>query len=880
MRDTRYYAEKVLCYLRPLLVFTGVLAAFIGFQTEMELKINVTGLVIAFLIASYGMMFLYRYLNYMPGGRWLGLIAVGVLELVYFLRFFVPVVKGAQYVINSYLKQFIEYTHLKVDLLSYISSEESYTTEYCVTLFLVSLGILLIAIISFSFYTKRSILPFLICTFPILILPITVGNVLAYRDTVLYLFSFVIVIGTGTGKRQQEKEEWVQHRVAVILAAIMLICTVAASFLMTEGKYEEKYNRLLKIKISLEELADFSTTDFMGWLKANFGVDAIDYGTVGERGEVHYNGDTLVEIQSDSGLQGEIFLKGFIGDKFEDNQWKMYGADEDYYLPKKEWLADRYGVDPDNWDKVLIAQMKKIGESIEEFGTSVEEDRQQSTTARTMKIRNVGLGRGNRVLPYYAAADYKYTEEGKIYLMTGSSYNVSYYSHLAGKLMKETTYSLFLRNYYTENEWVLNSGNSVLNNLNMNETRDFIRRYYLSVPDKYKTVFQKFFDKYNAGALFYVSDSPKYPVAQDSLPEGYNLTTASIEEVIQNIQGYLAKEATYTLSPGATPDGEDAISYFMTKNKKGYCVHFASAATMLFRLCGIPARYAEGVKTVIPLRTTDTVKIEDSEAHAWVEIYRDDVGWIPVEVTPGIGNIRNEGNTELDNTETPESSPETPQSVETPTPTPEGMDSFPEENESGEEPSVFEGDDGQNESEEEVSEEGEENPSDDEEMEYDDIDGEDSEGNGGGKSKNSSEAMSPVLKTVLSVIGMIAAVLILLYGQLVLRRMIYQKRLAGLNKRNRIIRMFLHLRPLLRKYGIDYTGQSSDDYIRLVAKETDCSIEEAGTFVTELLKAEFGGSQLSTEDYRAFGKAYRKIRRKLFGKMPLLRRIWFRVVHG
>ncbi len=90
---------------------------------------------------------------------------------------------------------------------------------------------------------------------------------------------------------------------------------------------------------------------------------------------------------------------------------------------------------------------------------------------------------------------------------------------------------------------------------------------------------------------------------------------------------------------------------------QGYCTHFASAATIIMRNAGIPARYVEGyhiqsnlsvaeeVKEYTDIRENINFKVEnkynlytipvlDSSAHAWTEIYVDGYGWIPLEFTP------------------------------------------------------------------------------------------------------------------------------------------------------------------------------------------------------------------------------------------------------
>lgn len=111
-----------------------------------------------------------------------------------------------------------------------------------------------------------------------------------------------------------------------------------------------------------------------------------------------------------------------------------------------------------------------------------------------------------------------------------------------------------------------------------------------------------------------------------------------LEEVTAFIGYALQDMASYTLTPGRPPVNEDIVEYFLFDNGEGYCQHFAAAATLLYRLYGIPARYASGY-LVQPsdFRLQDgtwRAEVTDMSAHAWTEIFLEDYGWTPVEVTP------------------------------------------------------------------------------------------------------------------------------------------------------------------------------------------------------------------------------------------------------
>ena len=137
---------------------------------------------------------------------------------------------------------------------------------------------------------------------------------------------------------------------------------------------------------------------------------------------------------------------------------------------------------------------------------------------------------------------------------------------------------------------------------------------------------------------------------------------------IDYVRSYLANNFVYTTAPGHVPEGRDAVDYFLTESRQGYCTYFASAAVMMFRAAGIPARYVEGyvipshrvsggAQTSVLNRWAEKCGLEDapaviegrnaqvrnSDAHAWVEVYLTGYGWRTVEVTPSVDAGRPEG---------------------------------------------------------------------------------------------------------------------------------------------------------------------------------------------------------------------------------------------
>lgn len=108
-----------------------------------------------------------------------------------------------------------------------------------------------------------------------------------------------------------------------------------------------------------------------------------------------------------------------------------------------------------------------------------------------------------------------------------------------------------------------------------------------------------------------------------------------IEDAVIYVRDTLDELADYSLSPGKIAGDVDFVDAFLFEKKAGYCMHFASAGTVMFRLLGIPARYVEGF--YMSPSGSSFQDITEENAHAWVEIYLRNLGWVPIEVTPGFG---------------------------------------------------------------------------------------------------------------------------------------------------------------------------------------------------------------------------------------------------
>lgn len=123
-----------------------------------------------------------------------------------------------------------------------------------------------------------------------------------------------------------------------------------------------------------------------------------------------------------------------------------------------------------------------------------------------------------------------------------------------------------------------------------------------------------------------------------------DLMEEKYDDVINFVRRTLLDRCEFVDEAQKLPKGEDYIDYFLNESRRGDSTAFASAAVMMFRMCGIPARYVEGYVAPTNIFSEDVsglyyAVLQDDNAHTWAEIYVPYAGWTPVEVTPGFDGM-------------------------------------------------------------------------------------------------------------------------------------------------------------------------------------------------------------------------------------------------
>ncbi len=128
-----------------------------------------------------------------------------------------------------------------------------------------------------------------------------------------------------------------------------------------------------------------------------------------------------------------------------------------------------------------------------------------------------------------------------------------------------------------------------------------------------------------------------------ALPEGYNPQTLAMaqqwrsrgdqpQQIIDNFLALISNQFSYTLQPKLL--GKHSVDDFLWNTKEGYCEHYASAFVVFMRAAGIPARVVAGYQGGEVIE--DFLQVSQTDAHAWAEVWLEDIGWKRIDPTAAI----------------------------------------------------------------------------------------------------------------------------------------------------------------------------------------------------------------------------------------------------
>lgn len=706
-------------------------------------------------------------------------------------------------------------------------------------------------------YKRTSIALFLAIV--IFSLPFVVGLIPELKYLLAFLMGFLPL-----AIKIKWKDSMLGIQVKLVSYVAIGILTIFCAFLLPRDVYQENLESIRAIKKDIQDIrhsnvfetVSYSFSDTMLFQGGGIfdSVGGLSDGVLGSKGKITYDKKTdfVYKEYCWYGLEDvadyDIYLRSYVGTDYTNKSWHSLSteAQQKYEALCNEWdysfeqiFVDLYGIKLVNSDMIL-ADSKEI--------------------FRWFEIVKRDVGRKHMLLPY---GNYNQVFEQDGLLYTKQSYLKKEYTEQFLHAIQQYTAQNSLIDLIYEIQFV-----------NEEEYRDNIDLdlYYIEYLLEQKEKYQKVFEKEKVYRDFVYETYTKVP--EDIAPRFqeeiksikamnsedayifYNpesdISVSDALRVFQiagNCKKLIDDKAYYSLEPGVTPEGKDFIDYFLYENKKGYCSYFATAAVIYLRLCGIPTRYVEGYKFASDLLWEESkkdereefisyeIEVTDENAHAWVEVYINGLGWIPYDVTPGLGSRNyDQKSNDTEHNVTSSVASATPTVTPSTTPSPQVSNDTQLKNRTDKGTEVSE------------------------------------------SVKNKGSGLLIEIKVMIAVMIFLCAMVIsiLLRKKFIERK---HKKLERIQFQNKRVKFYYNqVNKMVRcKCLLQKEQEISSDLNRVQEAFPDITIEELEQFIQIVEKATFGSGQVSDYECMKIKMLYMKVRETLYRNSGFIKKIYYKV---
>lgn len=622
------------CLLRAMVLFLLTFGSIGGFLSAFAISYNYILVIVFYMTLSLFFAWLYSLPKFFL--RDLGYVLFFIIFVfsVLQLRFYAN--SGLYEVVNRLMEVAQAFFELAGVRQYEVTIDNQYLTVAIVAIFI---GLIYIIILNIWLSSRISVFWTAMFTFPLLLIPLYMKMI---PDSI-YIISLVtgyvtVLVFKGNGhflsiakevafqikgfrkNRIIYTQDATVFRQILLRALVMVFCVVIiTAAVFPKSTFERMFKKDWLREATSETIGNFVLLGFSGLYDRYDSTGGMSGGKLGGVANVtpDYQPDLIVTFAPYT--NEAVYLKAYTGGRYGDNRW------EDIYrvATYEEMPVEENAMDASVGTQMMEQQINGLevfeDETMKEQALSIRKAYQTGVDYvgyGKMDIKNVGANISYLYYPYYTNfGDYtKYHNYGLMRSIHGL------------ELQETATYY-----YYPQVVYDKSVGEKKPSEVDTSS----IDEIYMEVPLKNQEVIQA-----ECEAIGLHKDMTE-------------------NEIIEVVREYFAANIPYTLKPGATPRKEDFINYFLTKNRKGYCAHFASAATLIFRQMGMPARYVEGYAFGLEAALASEesynkkyfdyydgyskigeaavldVEVTDAMAHAWVEVYIADFGWKVVEVTPG-----------------------------------------------------------------------------------------------------------------------------------------------------------------------------------------------------------------------------------------------------
>jgi transglutaminase-like putative cysteine protease len=103
---------------------------------------------------------------------------------------------------------------------------------------------------------------------------------------------------------------------------------------------------------------------------------------------------------------------------------------------------------------------------------------------------------------------------------------------------------------------------------------------------------------------------------------------------VRAVETWLRTQGRYTDAPPDFGQTRSPVEAFLLERTEGHCEYFATAMVLLLRSAGLPARIVNGFAGGRVNALADFLEVAQSDAHTWVEVPYEELGWVRYDPTP------------------------------------------------------------------------------------------------------------------------------------------------------------------------------------------------------------------------------------------------------
>lgn len=342
-------------------------------------------------------------------------------------------------------------------------------------------------------------------------------------------------------------------------------------------------------------------------------------------GKPKQEGKELFHITMDERPEQTVYLRGFVAGDYVGGSWKS--------APKQEFS---------DWAQKQGLSTRECMELVQNFPYRKLEGLEGRVGGRSSHQVNIELETsvpGYTLVPYYTRIPEGQPMEGDGSLSPGN-----------GKAFQWDSF-LYPAMFLALGEWQQEHGKGEGSEGEgiWESYADYVQKVYTRLPEQgleslralvEEYGYQWFTEsQYGAEAGAGQTEEDQQGAGNGKGPEGRDTTLGRVWGYSLRVMELLWANAGYSQELEPLPEGKDFAEYFLLEQKKGYCVHFATAGTLALRMYGVPARYVSGY-VVFPedfeknSDGTFTASVTDERGHAWAEVFEEGTGFAPLELTP------------------------------------------------------------------------------------------------------------------------------------------------------------------------------------------------------------------------------------------------------